>query len=71
VRVPSYVDLKGSYGTRRIDTLMPAGDQRIEPGGIIAFYCFMDEALWRVSERMVFYDSRGKEYEIPVIHEAD
>ena len=71
IRVPSYFDLQGSYGTQRIDTLLPAGEQRIDPGGIIAFYCYMDDAQWAMSETLVFYDSTEKEYKIPVVHEAD
>ncbi|MBI4965574.1 MAG: hypothetical protein HY913_20020 [Desulfomonile tiedjei] len=62
VIVPSYLDLAGEYGSKRIDTLMPAGEQRIEPGEIKAFYCYMDEALWSKSRRLVLHDNDGNEY---------
>ncbi len=48
---------------------MPPGDQRIDPGQTVAFYCFMDETMWDASRHMVFYDGEGNEYRVPLIHE--
>lgn len=69
VIVPSHFELEGDYGNRRTDTLMPPGDQRIDPGQTVAFYCFMDQTIWDASRHMVFYDGEGNEYRIPLIHE--
>jgi hypothetical protein len=66
VVIPSYFDLDGKGGKRRIQTLMPHGEHRIEPGQLMAFYCFMDEEVWRHSQRMVFYDRAGNVYELPI-----
>ncbi len=62
VVVPSYMDLEGEHGSTRINTLMPAGEHRIEPGEIKAFYCYMDETLWNRSRRLILYDSEGNKY---------
>ncbi len=62
IRVPSYFDLTGEFGTRRVDTLLPHGEQTLAPGQTIAFYCTMDEKQWEQAWEMVFYDSRGNAY---------
>jgi hypothetical protein len=62
VGVPSYFDLKTEQESRRIETLMPHGEQRIGPGETIAFYCTMDEKQWNAAQRMVFYDNQGNDY---------
>ena len=67
--VPSYFDLEGSAGVKRVETLMPHGQHRLDPGQIIAFYCYMDEKLWRESQQMVFYDTQGVSYRVEVPHE--
>ena len=62
--VPSHFDLWGAWGSRRINTLMPNGDQPILPGEIKAFYCEMDDAVWREAVKMVFYDSNKNSYPV-------
>lgn len=62
LKVPSYFDLTGEFGTRRVDTLLPHGEQALAPGQTIAFYCTMDEKQWEQAREMVFYDSRGNAY---------
>ena len=69
VVVPSYFDLQGTWGSRRINTLMPNGDQRILPDEIKAFYCTMDDALWREAREMVFYDSEANAYLVELQHQ--
>lgn len=64
VVVPSYCDLHGTQGTRRITTLMPNGDQQIRPGEVKAFYCMMDEDLWNESSELVFYDREANAYSV-------
>ena len=64
VVVPSHFDLQGAWGSRRINTLMPNGDQQILPGEIKAFYCTMDDAIWREAREMVFYDSDKNSYPV-------
>ncbi len=62
VKVPSYFDLKGEFGTQRVDTLIPHGEHSLAPGQTIAFYCTMDEKHWEKARQMVFYDSQGNKY---------
>jgi hypothetical protein len=66
VAVPSYFDLKTEQESRRIETLMPHGEQRIPAGETIAFYCTMDEKQWNAAQEMVFYDSEGKHYSVDI-----
>jgi len=70
VVVPSYCDLHGTRGTHRIATLMPNGDQQIRPGEVKAFYCMMDEVLWKEARELVFYDKEGNVYPVGVRHEG-
>jgi len=64
VVVPSHFDLQGPWGSRRINTLMPNGDQQVPPGEIKAFYCTMDDAIWGEAWEMVFYDSDKNPYPV-------
>lgn len=66
VVVPSHFDLEGEAGSKRVDNLMPNGEQRIEPGRFLSFYCFMDEQLWKRAGRIVFYDSDGNRYPVKI-----
>lgn len=67
VIIPSYFDLEGEDGSiRRIATLMPAGNQEIDPGDIKAFYCEMDEQLWNKSKSLTFYDNEGNIYAVEI-----
>jgi len=59
VTVPSRCELEGSFGTRVIDNLMPHGEQTIPPGETIAFYCYLDEAVWDQATALVMTDSAG------------
>jgi hypothetical protein len=70
VVVPSYCDLHGSRGTLRITTLMPNGDQKIQPGEVRAFYCMMDEVLWKEARELVFYDRDANAYAVGLRREA-
>ena len=62
IHVPSYFDLAGESGTRRVDTLLPHGEQVLAPGQTIAFYCTMDEQHWEQARQMIFYDTGGNTY---------
>ena len=66
VVVPSFFELETSEGIQRIDSLMPPGELRIEPGEIKAFYCCMDENLWNRSEKVIFHDREGNRYPISI-----
>ena len=68
VVVPSRFRLISDAGSRMVDTLMPFGDLRIEPGEIKAFYCMMDEEEWRAARQAVFQDTEGRQYSADVIH---
>jgi hypothetical protein len=67
VYVQSYFDLLYPAGSHRVETLMPHGTQRLEPGETIAFYCTMDESLWARAEKIIFHDIEGKEYFLELI----
>ena len=66
--VPSRFRLIGDGGIRMVDTLMPFGDLRIEPGEIKAFYCMMDEEEWRTARQVVFRDAEGRQYSTDILH---
>ncbi|MBI5602669.1 MAG: hypothetical protein HY879_04875 [Deltaproteobacteria bacterium] len=66
--IPSYLDLEMEEGTKRIATLTPAGDHRLLPGDLMAFYCSMDETLWDKVRGVTFYDKEGNGYSTPIIH---
>ena len=70
VNVPGYFDLEGEHGSKRFDTLSPAGEHQIRPGEIMSFYCYMDESLWTKARRLVFYDSEGTDYEVGISHDS-
>jgi hypothetical protein len=70
VTVLGYFDLEGEFGTKRIDTLSPAGEHTLEPGTITSFYCYMDETMWEKSNTMVFYESGGSSYSVAIRHES-
>ncbi len=62
--IPSYFDLILTDGVQRIETLMPHGPQRLGPGEIKAFYCYMDESKWEKASGIVFYDDEGNRYKM-------
>jgi hypothetical protein len=62
IYVQSRMDLVGTYGSKRVTTLTPPRALCIEPGQIVAFYCFMDEELWKESRSMTFYDLDQRAY---------
>ena len=66
VVVPSLFDLEWEAGTKRVDNLMPNGEQHIQPGQFLSFYCFMDEEVWKRAKQMVFYDSQGNRYPVKI-----
>jgi len=57
------LDLETKQGPRRIDNLMPGGEQTIAPGELKAFYCAMDESLWADSKTACVHDTQGRRYE--------
>jgi hypothetical protein len=72
VTVPSYFDIEGEREFRqRVDTLTPPGEHQIRAGEIIAFYCYMDEPLWKRSRRMIFNDSEGNKYPVEIVHQGE
>jgi hypothetical protein len=66
VVVLSRFDLEGTGGVKRIDTLMPNGEQKLEPGRFISFYCFMDERVWNQAKQLVFFDTEGNRYPVKI-----
>jgi hypothetical protein len=70
VVVSSHFDLEGDYGSKRIDAVTPPGDQAIGPGELKAFYCTMDEELWKRSRRVVFFDNEGRTYPADIARDS-
>lgn len=66
VLVPSRCDLRGEWGSHGVGNLLPHGLHALAPGQTMAFYCAMDEGLWRRAEMVVFFDDKGNEYACPV-----
>ncbi len=66
VVVPSYFDLETAVGTERINTLTPPGEHQLQPGEIMAFYCSMDEILWAKARGVIFHDTKGNHYSVPI-----
>ena len=66
VYVQSFFDLIDAEISLRIETLMPHGTRRIEPGETVAFYCTMDESRWKKARRIVFHDTAGNRYAVDV-----
>lgn len=62
VTVPSHLDLVLDGETRRIDNLIPQGDQVIQPGQSIAFYCYLDETVFEAAKTLILFDSEGNPY---------
>jgi hypothetical protein len=60
--IPSYFDLILADGVQRVETLMPHGPQRLGPGEVKAFYCYMDEGQWAKARGIIFYDDEGNRY---------
>jgi len=66
VTVPSVIELEGRFGVRRIDNLMPHGERTIAPGETIAFYTYVDEALWAQATVLVMTDRDGGRHRVAV-----
>lgn len=64
VVVPSFFDLEGDFGVKRVAWLTPPGRIEIGPTDIKALYCFMDEDLWKRAARAVFYDNEGNAFPV-------
>jgi len=66
--VPSYCDLVGDRETNRIENLLPHGEHAIQPGEIMAFYCYMDEVQWNAARELAFFDRQGNRYSMAIEH---
>ena len=69
VGVHSRFHLIGRHGTKSIENLMPQGILKIPSGQIKAFYVYMDPTLWAGSQKMIFFDDSGKQYDIAINQE--
>ncbi len=63
VFIESRMLLETRLGMKKIDNLMPGAAQKIAPGEIKAFYCYMDENVWEIALKAIFYDTHGNAYE--------
>jgi len=71
VVVRSCFDLNGERWSRRVETVMPPGEHMLEAGEIMAFYCQMDEALWKKANEVVFHDTAGGCHAVTIRHENE
>jgi len=69
VVVPSCFDLVGDRWSKRVETLVPQGMHSLRAGEIMAFYCQMDETLWKKAREAVFHDTEGRRYPVTILHE--
>jgi len=60
--IQSFFDLEKENETKRIDNLFPWEDRLILPGETVAYYCFMEEEIWKRYNAITFFDSTGKRY---------
>jgi hypothetical protein len=68
VTVNSRFDLELEGETRSFVNLLPQPNQKILPGEIKAFYCQMDEELWKKARRLVLFDSDGNQHPVGLDH---
>ncbi len=66
VAVRSRFELVCPDETLPVENLMPQGVQTIEPGQIIAFYCYMDETVWERGKEVVFFETDGTRHIEPI-----
>ena len=71
VVVRSCFDLVGESWSKRVETLMPPGEHLLRTGEIMAFYCQMDETLWKQAGEVVFHDTAGRRYPVTILHENE
>ena len=68
VTIQSALDLEGPDLRERVANLLPGGGRAIAPGETAAFYCQMDEEIWRRARRATFTDTEGRSHVAPIEH---
>jgi hypothetical protein len=66
VSISSRFELYGDAVVTKIENLMPAGPLKVDTGEIKAFYCSMDEALFKSADHALFFDTVGRRYQVPL-----
>lgn len=62
VTVPGRFVLENEKGRMDCSHLFPPWPQKIEPGDGAAFYCSLDESVWRQYSRLTIFDIDGNAY---------
>lgn len=62
IRVPSHFLLKGKSREMTLKTVYPPGGQIVAPGEAAAFYCSMDEDLWKHFNAITAFDDNGRPF---------
>ncbi len=60
ITVLNHFDLENDRETYRVDWLWPPTEHPLEPGESSAVYCMMDEDVFAMFSRIVFYDTAGR-----------
>jgi hypothetical protein len=63
IEIRNFFVLKNDEESLRIEHVYPPWHQRIAPNDICAFYCNMDEAVWKRFNRLSVMDAEGNEFE--------
>ena len=66
IDVKSGFDLETDTDTKNFPGLFPPGARRIQPGDTAAFYCQMDEKVWKSARRLTFHDTAGNPYRVEI-----
>ena len=62
LKVPSRFELEGEGGVTELKTVYPPGGQLVQPGESAAFYCTMDEEVWKSVRAITAFDDKGKPF---------
>jgi hypothetical protein len=62
VVVQNWFFLKNDTETIKVEYVYPPHFQTIQPNDICAFYCNMDETLWKKYHTLIMTDVAGNEY---------
>jgi len=66
VTIPGYIELENENEKMRCNHLYPPWNRSLSPGEVAAFYCQMDNEIWRRFQTLVILDLNGNAYRFPI-----